>query len=191
MQIERAFLSALPTEPLYGFSHAVVPSTQQKATCVYRAPARHSRNPHAKYSALPNVSNAMWAGQTLLCLIVPPSGKMGTICASLPLNRYKPMHFSAQGRTIITQKPRSKRHGRPFVFVLFHRRERANKGSRPILPLLLLGLPHSRLTPVGATGSPACFGGARPSGMRGPVVPSMRQRLTQLQLLTPGRRKES
>lgn len=134
MQIERAFLSALPTEPLYGFSHAVVPSTQQKATCVYRAPARHSRNPHAKYSALPNVSNAMWAGQTLLCLIVPPSGKMGTICASLPLNRYKPMHFSAQGRTIITQKPRSKRHGRPFVFVLFHRRERANKGSGPGAP---------------------------------------------------------
>lgn len=47
-------------------------------------------------------------GQTLLCLTVPPSGKMETICTPLALRLYKPMKFSERGWAQMTQTAQNK-----------------------------------------------------------------------------------
>lgn len=92
---------------------------------------------------MPNVSNATWAGQRLLCLTIPPSAKMETICTSLPLNLYKTINFSERGWTLITQKHSSKRRQRPLLFVS----ATSHDGKR------------AENTGPGAPSSPSCLSG--------------------------------
>lgn len=210
--MEQAFLSALPTEPLYCFSHTVVPTKQQKATCVYRALAWHSRNLLSKYSAVPNASNVMWAGQTLLCLTVPPSGKMETICTSLPLNLYKPTNFSnGVGLQLHRSAATKEASALSSLSVPSHTTERANKKTphqvlhplppasrvvrKPIHTGHVWSVQHAAPAPSGLSSHQllcgAVDGGAgalRDTGNSG--VPPVLQHLTQLQLPTAERGKK-